>query len=105
MTHRAYRNLGRTLLTEEERQSSVPWYAGAHWLARKAIIAARVKRQQDAAHERAIARKTVVPTSVLTRAKQRIQAALQRRQDTKRRRAAAYALSLQKANPQNICSK
>jgi hypothetical protein len=57
------------------------------------LRAERVRRQQDVAHTRAVARREAVRAEPrpLSRAKARLREMIERRKETKQRRAAAYA--------------
>ena len=54
------RAFARSLLTEKEIRAHTPIFGSAAWLTRRDQIAQRVKKQQDSAHQRALARKVAV---------------------------------------------
>lgn len=61
--------------------------------AQKAVIAARVARQQADSHERAVKRKETrkgIKPGILTRAQRKMQETLRARREKKARRQAAY---------------
>ena len=101
MNHKKKRHLAFKLRTPDETQRtdtslSEGIFGSKAWEARKAIIAERVARKQKAAHDRAVARKAIQKTSIVTRAKRMMIAAMERRLSTKRKRQEAYDRMLAK---------
>lgn len=104
MNHQLKVKLARKMQSRAEKQYYPPHdvfpgiFQSAQWELRKAGIATRVQRQQEAAHERAVARHSIVQPGLLTQARTRAVAAVQRRIDERKRRNAKYRsknLSLQ----------
>jgi len=93
MNYKDKLSLARKMRTPFEAKHGIGPFMSKAWLARRDSIAARVSRQQAAAHERALGRREVTAgkLSLLTRAKRAIRAANERRQEARRARAAAHA--------------
>jgi hypothetical protein len=84
-TRRHKAKMVRTTVQRDRKQA----LADARDKSKKAI-AERVKRNQDAAHERAVARKVEPRVPFVTRAMRVLQTANQRRIDARKRRREAY---------------
>lgn len=56
---RTKRQLATSLRSSSEKKEGIDIFISTAWLLRKRAIASRVKRQQDAAHERANTRRRI----------------------------------------------
>lgn len=93
MTHKQKvelaKRMPRTKIDNEYKEGRFTTEA---WERRRIAVRDRVRKQQGAAHERAVARKKAKDGPFLTRAKKRVQAAILRRQEAKRARHAKFTL-------------